>query len=453
MSDSSDWKQKYRDSVLEMEAEEKRWRHIEKILRLMINRLCAAGMGVNETLDTELAVIAAANRRNAEVSELEQLVNSLTIAVNAVDQVAPVLPRAAGETRWDAACTATAELLDLLARDDADADARAGNLRRELTAVRCDEELAAILARTAELLKSRNEQSAAERRQAATVLATVNLRLAELQQYFAAAADSSRAGREDSVQFDARMVRQMNALSLESHQATNLAQLQTLVTQGLESVRQSVQEYRDHEEKRRVEQSTQAEHMGRRMASLEEETRQLNATLAEERDRARIDPLTRINNRKAFDERIAQEIARRASTLGAVTLLIWDVDDFKSINDNYGHRAGDRVIQTVARCLAQGIRSTDFVARIGGEEFAMIMVGLPLQVSEQIANELRETVHMLRLHFRGTPVKISLSCGIAALQNPDTPGRAFERADAALYQAKNSGKNRCVVAGAAPASG
>jgi diguanylate cyclase len=129
--------------------------------------------------------------------------------------------------------------------------------------------------------------------------------------------------------------------------------------------------------------------------------------------------------------------------------LIWDVDNFKAINDQLGHRAGDRVLQTVARCLAQGIRSTDFVARVGGEEFAMIMIGLSIEVSQRIADELRETVQMLRLHFRGTPVKVTLSCGIASLQDQDTPGSVFERADAALYQAKNSGKNRCVTASAA----
>ena len=168
-------------------------------------------------------------------------------------------------------------------------------------------------------------------------------------------------------------------------------------------------------------------------------------------DRARIDPLTEVPNRKAFDERLEQEIARRATTQGPVTLLVWDIDDFKAINDNYGHRAGDRVLQTVAKCLAQGIRSTDFVARIGGEEFTMIMIGLSLDVAQQIANELRETVQMLRLHFRGTPVQVTLSCGIAPLQDNDTPGRAFERADAALYKAKKSGKNACLVAAATDA--
>ncbi len=453
MPEILDWKQKYRDSVLEMEAEEKRWRQIEKVLRLMINRLCAAGMGVNETLDTELAVIAAANRRQAEVEELETLVNNLTTAVTAVDLVAPVLPRGSGDGRWDATCAATALLLDRLAGSDADTEPKAGTLRQELTRARSDAELATILERTADLVRARGEAAETERKQAASVLATVNLRLAELTRYFSDSADLGRSGQEDSAQFDARMVRQMSELSLESSKATNLAALQSLVTAGLETVRQSVQEFRESEQKRLAEQIAQAEQMGKRVAELEAETRALNASLVVERNRARIDPLTGINNRKAFDERMEQELARRAHTLGPVTLLVWDVDDFKAINDTFGHRAGDRVLQTVARCLAQGIRSTDFVARIGGEEFAMVMVGLSLQASQTIADELRETVQMLRLHFRGTPVKVTLSCGMALLQDKDTPGLAFERADAALYQAKNAGKNRCIAAGMAATPG
>ena len=302
-----------------MEAEEKRWQQIEKVLRRLINRLCAAGMGVNETLDTELAVIAAANRRQADVDELEALVNSLTTAVTAVDQIAPILPRTSGETRWDSACAATALLLDRLALSDTDFDVKAGALRVELTKARSDADLASILERAADLVQSRNESAEAERQQAATVLSAVNLRLGELLQYFSSAAQTSLAGKEDSAQFDARVVRQIHELSEGSSQATDLAALQALVTRGLESVGQSVREFREREEKRLAEQNAQSEDMRQRVATLEGETRSLNDRLLAERNRARIDPLTEIANRKAFDERLEQEIARRATTQGPMS--------------------------------------------------------------------------------------------------------------------------------------
>ena len=90
MSDTLDWKQKYRDSLIEMQAEEERWRHAERVLRRLIGRLCAAGMGVDPQLDDELSALAAANRRNADAEELARMADSLTTTVVAVDTVAPI---------------------------------------------------------------------------------------------------------------------------------------------------------------------------------------------------------------------------------------------------------------------------------------------------------------------------------------------------------------------------
>jgi len=90
MSETSDWKQKYRDALMEAEADEKQWREVERVLRRLIGRLCAAAMGVDRQLDEELTALAAANRRNAAAVELEGLAKSLTSAVVAVDATSPV---------------------------------------------------------------------------------------------------------------------------------------------------------------------------------------------------------------------------------------------------------------------------------------------------------------------------------------------------------------------------
>src|ERR1700759_3525237 len=131
MSDTADWKQKYRDSLAEMEAEEVRWRHIEQVLRRLIGRLCAAGMGVNPQLDDELTVLAAANRRNADAAELERLAASLTSVVVAVDATSPVLhlgtpqplPPPPKPIRWGGTCAALAALLERLKDGENDTSA------------------------------------------------------------------------------------------------------------------------------------------------------------------------------------------------------------------------------------------------------------------------------------------------------------------------------------------
>src|SRR5580704_8520887 len=101
MSETADWKQKYRDSLIEMEAEEVRWKKVEQVLRRLVGRLCAAGMGVNPKLDDELMGLAAANRRNADAQELARLADSLTTTVVAVDAVSPIptITFAATDTR------------------------------------------------------------------------------------------------------------------------------------------------------------------------------------------------------------------------------------------------------------------------------------------------------------------------------------------------------------------
>jgi diguanylate cyclase len=448
VNESADWKQKYRDLLLELESEERRSRHVEKVLRHLVSRLCAAGMGVHARLDDELTALAAANRRNADIGELEALAASLTSAVTAVDEVAPVLsvpamPLPARPIRWNATCAATGVIIDRLAfREPDDADVRA--MRAELAQAGSDAQLAKVLVRAADLIRKHREMIADQRSQATAVLAEVSRRLDELAEYFVQSARADRSGYDDAESLNRHVTSQVRELTEEARAATDLRVLQSLVSAGMESVSHGVREFRGRAEERLLEQTTRTDTMRVRVAVLERETHALHEQLDDERSRARIDPVTEVANRKAFDERIAQEITRKADTESAVTLLLWDIDDFKSINDSYGHRAGDRVLRSVARCLAGGLRPTDFVARIGGEEFAVILNDLPIEAAMAVADELRSSVAGLRFHFRGAPVHVTACCGAAALGDLDTAESAFDRADAALYRAKSAGKNRCV---------
>jgi diguanylate cyclase len=104
------------------------------------------------------------------------------------------------------------------------------------------------------------------------------------------------------------------------------------------------------------------------------------------------------------------------------------------------------VLKSVATCFVSGIRPEDFVARIGGEEFVILLAGLPFTKAQQIADQLRLGVEALRFHFRGTPVRVTASCGLTELRPGDSGNATFDRADAALYRAKHGGKNLCVAA-------
>ena len=451
----SDWKQKYRDSLREMENEEKRWRQIEQALRRLIGRLCAAGMGVDLQLDDELAALAAANRRNADAAELERLAESLTMAVRAVDAVSPVptivLPPVAVPAppsvaaRWNSTCTAAAKILQSLRSLHAN-DAVALDLTAKLTRIKTDAELAAVLDKTADLVHTHGATLALDCEQAAAILTDVTTRLEEVSGYLAESGMDARSRFEDTISVNDSVISQVQDLTSAVNSATELGVLQTLVNARLETVTKQVQAFRAREENRHLEHTGRSERMVARIADLERETQELNSKLDHEKHGARLDPLTRLGNRKSFDERIARDLSRCSQANLPLTLLVWDLDNFKSVNDSYGHRAGDRVLQAVASCFVSGLRTEDFVARIGGEEFVMLMTGLPFAKAQRIADELRGGVESLRFHFRGAPVRVTASCGFTDVRLGDTPDSAFDRADAALYRAKHGGKNACVAA-------
>ncbi len=430
-----------------MDAEEKRWRQIERALRRLVGRLCAAGMGVDPQLDDELVALAAANRRNAAAEELERLAASLTNAVVAVDAVSPVgaAPSTAQRrVRWESTCAAVGGVLQRLKEADPE-DSIAQQLLAKLPQAASDTELAAIVAQAADLIQERAESFAREQLKSAAVLSQVTERLEEMAGYLTETGDAARTGFDDTASVNDTVMSQVRELSAELDRATELSVLQSLVSSRLETVTRQVLDFRAREEKRLQEQVGRTERMYARIADLEREARELHRKLDREKHGARLDPLTRLANRKSFEERFAQEALRCSLSDMSVAMLLWDVDDFKAINDSYGHRAGDRVLQTVAACFVSGLRAEDFVARIGGEEFAVLMTGLTPEAALGIANDLRAAVEALQFHFRGTPVRVTVSCGLTELRSSDTTGAAFDRADAALYRAKREGKNLCIA--------
>jgi diguanylate cyclase len=479
MSDTLDWKQKYRDSLIEMQAEEERWRHAERVLRRLIGRLCAAGMGVDPQLDDELSALAAANRRNADAEELARMADSLTTTVVAVDTVAPVAstrrvpvlvpptsPAAAGAAPLGTAAPgvaapiavtapAAASLLQiqsavnaLLQRLPATAT-QSGTLQtliHELPRATTDAGLAAIIARVADLVHQHGELLARERLQVVAVLGEVNKRLDEVARYLRDSNNATQTRYDDAQSHNDAVMWQVRELTGEISTAKEFGALQTLVTTRLERVAREVCDFRAREENRMLEYHGRSEQMRARIADLEHESKELQAKLHNEKNDARLDPLTGVANRKSFDERFAQDIQRRRRGDGVSAMLLWDIDNFKQINDTYGHRAGDRVLQNVATCFTAAARGTDFVARIGGEEFVLLLSGVQLEEAMQIANRVRSAVEELRFHFRGAPVKVTVSCGITELAANDAAEATFDRADGALYRAKHSGKNMCVAA-------
>jgi diguanylate cyclase (GGDEF)-like protein len=162
---------------------------------------------------------------------------------------------------------------------------------------------------------------------------------------------------------------------------------------------------------------------------------------------SRIDPLTALGNRRAFDEALHEELARVQRTGGPLSLVMIDVDHFKAFNDRHGHLAGDEALADVARVLSEAARAEDRACRVGGEEFALLLPGADEAAAADVADRVRRGVEDMPGRFG--PVTVSL--GVAAWDaGPQGDGAGLRAAaDARLYAAKAGGRNR-VVAGAAP---
>ncbi|MDY0007322.1 MAG: diguanylate cyclase [Spongiibacteraceae bacterium] len=158
---------------------------------------------------------------------------------------------------------------------------------------------------------------------------------------------------------------------------------------------------------------------------------------------SRTDRLTGLNNRGYWDERLHQEFKRVRRSCESCSLVMFDIDHFKSINDRYGHQVGDAAICMVARTLLNSCREVDICGRYGGEEFVVLLPGTGVEGALVFCERLRKTIENSHLQCHGVDIQLTVSLGVAALSDgDDTPETWVCNADAALYQAKNSGRNR-----------
>jgi diguanylate cyclase (GGDEF)-like protein len=157
------------------------------------------------------------------------------------------------------------------------------------------------------------------------------------------------------------------------------------------------------------------------------------------------DGLTKLHNHRYFQESLTREIKRVSRSADPLTILLADIDDFKGLNDRYGHAEGDAVLMRIARVLNESVRESDILARYGGEEFVVLATGTDLEGALFLAEKVRTAVAETDFVLQGSvePLHVTISIGVAEFAGDRK--RFFHAADRALYRAKAAGKN-CVVA-------
>lgn len=157
------------------------------------------------------------------------------------------------------------------------------------------------------------------------------------------------------------------------------------------------------------------------------------------------DELTGLSNRRCFDNTLEKEFLRALRYNNKLTLVMFDIDHFKTVNDTYGHPCGDYILKEVANAALQTFRKTDTVFRFGGEEFVVILTETDIKQSEIPLERFRKTIETLDLTYQNQQINITVSIGACQLdQSIGNKEEFLQKADNALYDAKNSGRNKVV---------
>ena len=282
-------------------------------------------------------------------------------------------------------------------------------------------------------------------REFSNFLKVLDERLSKVQDFLVESQSIDDSWQDKNEKFDQHMRDQVDEMTQRVGKAVDIDDLKRSISEHLDSISSAVDQHAGDAVEHQQAKEEEVEVLKERIKAMEEETRYIRKRLKEERDKALKDSLTSLPNREAYDERFELELERYKRYKKPATLVVADIDFFKSINDNYGHLSGDKVLQIIAKEIQNRIRKTDFVARYGGEEFVIILPETDLQTAKQVIEKVMEMIGRLPFHFRDEKIQITMSFGLSVFEEGLDQGQLFERADSALYQAKENGRNRAEV--------
>lgn len=449
------WKDKYRELVQELEDKERAWGRLEAALRGAAGKLAVAALGRSPELDAAIDHVMAVLRTDPTTLNLDSSMTGLVRALKAESAVetksAPARATPGGVVIVPTASAVTDEIVSLL---------RA--LVRRLAEMPPLAETAATLARRLEIgvpedgwepfLRSVADavgevanRLESQRRELTQFLEQVTQRLAEFEDWTRWQAGAAQSRRDDTAGLELTVQAEMVDLQRDVVSSPDLVYLKTKVQARLDNVAEQLREFRRKEERRHAEDERRAQELAKEVSKLRGRTDELAKICAEQETRLMVDSLTGVHSRYAYERRLEEEFQRWQRHSQPLSFSIWDIDLFKRVNDSFGHEAGDRLLRGVADLFDHNKRAEDFLARIGGEEFVLLLPMTPLEAAKSVAEKLRLGVENAAFRHHGEPVAVTISCGLTEFRAGDTPTTVYERADRALYEAKAQGRNRCTA--------
>ncbi|GAA0790028.1 MULTISPECIES: GGDEF domain-containing protein [Pseudomonadati] len=225
----------------------------------------------------------------------------------------------------------------------------------------------------------------------------------------------------------------------------DLLDLKTQLTVQLSSLRDALSRKEALESREQTILRKSIESMRKELNSITQEANSYKEKLFEHQKLNLLDPLTQLANRTALEDRMDQEYRNHIRFKTPLWIAVTDIDFFKTVNDNFGHSTGDKTLQVIAMALKNSLRDSEFVARYGGEEFVLLLPDITQDHISTLLNRVREKVKNIPFKFKNQRITVTLSIGAAQVMDNETIEEAFERADSALYKAKNNGRDRVVI--------
>ena len=231
--------------------------------------------------------------------------------------------------------------------------------------------------------------------------------------------------RQSGQQLDSAVKSQVDGIQTSVLEMNDLAELKQCIQSRLQTINQHLDTFREENEEHYQQMEQAVESLADQVIKIETESNNLRKSLEEQRNKATKDPLTGISNRLAYDEFMLNEHSRWQRFQHDLTLIIWDIDHFKRVNDSFGHQAGDKALTIVAKLLKSKLRKVDHLARFGGEEFVSLLPETEIGSALMVANKLRNLIAETDFHFSDQTVPLTISCGLAQFHEGDT--RSEER--------------------------
>ncbi len=275
-------------------------------------------------------------------------------------------------------------------------------------------------------------------------LNNLNERLQTLQEWLSLGQNLEAGFKSATGDFDEKMRGHLHELKMVLSNGTQSnGNLKGSVSKQLDDVFSTLDSFKDQQSTREIAFEQHIKELSERLASMEADLQAAKEQLSKSQLKAMTDSLTKLPNRGAYDIYIQKEYTRFRRYGGDLSMLVCDVDKFKNINDSYGHQAGDKVLQLISRQIKKGTRETDLLTRYGGEEFVVILPETNSIEAMKVAEKIRGKVAGSPFHFKGERVQVTISCGLASFKTGYRIEQVFDAADAALYQAKEGGRNQC----------